>query len=581
MKIKSSLLLVIASTLLVAGCSPSDNEDRLINKDVYSLMQGGSVEVIGTVDLFFKANDTVPYISLKDGANYIDIVRNAKLGKASPIKVDIKDDVITYTNNLNATCTINSKNQTITYSDFDSFNFINSSVDETLSLYTPTVGVISRTSTKYTKKNDYSIDLKNYSKIDIYKYSNNYYLPLTTYSDIFLSATEGFSLVYNNSDVFLLSSSMDLSIPDSTGKYVLTNIGKKFYSGKKKKKVSQSFAEYYYQNVLLNFDYLYGIKSLKNYSSFDSYLSSKGFKEDMLSGDVHKMDNAFVYALTTLKDGHTSLSETSPFYGFDEATIDSSKMDSDHTKWLNDGKKLKVQRTESNAKLGFDVDINNGIAYIAFNSFTAVNEGQLKQTVWTKEQILNNNATLFATSYKQITSEQYKDVVKYVVVDLATNDGGSADGMIYAIGTLIGGYKTNILGAHTGSLNQSTFKVDINLDGKIDENDKSLYELGYKIAFVNSKYSYSCGNAMPIMVKENKSDVIMMGETTGGGTCVVRTAYSALGSQYSISGLQMIAQEKDGKIINVEDGIKADIALTENEMLDRTIVANKLLSFSK
>ncbi len=73
----------------------------------------------------------------------------------------------------------------------------------------------------------------------------------------------------------------------------------------------------------------------------------------------------------------------------------------------------------------------------------------------------------------------------------------------------------------------------------------------------------------------------MMGETTGGGTCVVRTAYSALGSQYSISGLQMIAQEKYGKIINVEDGIKADIALTENEMLDRTIVANKLLSFNK
>lgn len=577
MKNKSSLLLVIASTLLVAGCSPSDDKDRLIEKDIYSLTESGGVGRVASTNLFFKANENIPYISFNDGLMFLNTIRQAKLGSTAIIKINTNGDVITYTNEHKDTCTIDYKTQTISYSDFDAFNYHGGVNDHVMALLpSGNIPFIQPVSSKYTKGNSYTIDLKNYSKLEIYKYEEKYYLPLVTYSDIFLNLLADISLVYNQTDLFLLSPVAELTTTNDDGDDVLTELGKKYYGGKKTNKVSKSFAEYNYQNILLNFDYFYGIKELRDYTSFDSYLSSKGYKEDLLSGDVHAMDNAFTYAMTTLKDAHTAYTNNSPLYKFDTATIDLNKYDEEFAAWIKGERELKKSRSSSKADLGFNVDEQNGIAYIAFNTFDPINEKQLKQDSWTRQEVLSNSTTLFAASYNQIVSDKYKDVVKYVVVDLATNEGGSSDGLMFDLGVLLGDIKTDILGPKTNSHNQTTYRVDINLDGKFDENDKSLSELGYKIVFIDSKYSFSCGNAMPVWAKANNPNVTIMGETSGGGTCVVRSTFTATGTKYALSGLEMLAIEENGKLVNIESGVKADISLTQKEMLDRTVIANKL-----
>lgn len=84
-----------------------------------------------------------------------------------------------------------------------------------------------------------------------------------------------------------------------------------------------------------------------------------------------------------------------------------------------------------------------------------------------------------------------------------------------------------------------------------------------KIVFIDTHFAFSCGNALPVLAKANYPEAVTtIGETTGGGTCVVRDAFTAIGSKYSVSGLQMLSKrDKDNKLVNIEDGVTADIPL--------------------
>lgn len=587
MKSKSHIAFNLVACLFLTGCVNNDiTKERIITKDVLSAESDSSpVNKVGTINLLFKANQTIPYISLKEGEQYISEIRKTILGKDKYITLKQEADKATFTTTEGVTCVLDKTNQTISYSDFDAFINHMAPMENTITLLTPDkTSPVKLIDKKYTKGSSYSIDLKNYSLIDIYTKDNDFYLPLVTFNDLFISTYSAMELAYNFNEVYFISANSKFTVKDEDDEDVYTPLGQAFYKGRETNPtVSKEYAEFNYQNICMNFDYLYGVKGVgeaRTYTSFDAFLTSKGYKKDLLSGDVHKMDNAYAYALSMLKDNHTVQEANSPLYQYGTSTIDKTKYDQTAIKQQEECEVLNAARAHFKSPLGFKVDRTNGIAYIAFNDFDDVNPTLLKKDKWSEQEILSNSPLLFKYAYQQIADDSS---ITHVAVDLATNNGGSSEGLVYMLGILLGQVEINTFDQFTSAAGKAIYKVDINLDGVVDDKDTSLREHGKTIAFINTVHAFSCGNALPVLAKNNyPNNVINIGQTTGGGTCVLRESFTALGSKYALSGLQTLGKrDNDGKIVNIEDGAAPDIALSDvRSTLDRDIISTKLLEYT-
>lgn len=581
MKRNAISILALLSLLPLGGCGSSDKGERIISKDVFGYDAGkADVEKIGKVDLLYKANSDVPYISLEQGGGYLNYVRENAIGKDSLITLQQEKGKATFSTPNACKAVVDLASQKITYTDFTGFLSHVQPYKDTFALFSPPpASCVHLLENQYEKGESFVIDLTAYPKIDIYEKGESLYLPLTTFNDLFLNPTAMINLIYDFDKVFLLDNEAPFTVKDQDGEDVLSPLGKAYFTGKEDNpKVSKEYAEYNYENICLNFDYLYGVRGIKNrdYETFDDYLSKKGYKEDLLSGDVKKMDAAFAYAISYLKDGHTAANRFSPLYPYGDAEMSISKLEPEGIQDQKESEALNEKRKLSGANLGYSLDTENRIAYIAFNDFDSIDEKAVAKKSWT-EQDLQNSVNLFAYAYDDIVNHHLDDV-DYVAVDLATNNGGSSDGMVYMLGTLIGRFSVNIQDPCDKTHAKSTFAVDLNHDGKLDEKDLSLRELGKKIVFIDTHYAFSCGNALPVLAKDNyPDDVITIGETTGGGTCVIRPVYNALGSFYYVSGLLMLSKASESGLVDIEDGVPADIALDKNLTIDRQAVARALL----
>lgn len=586
MKKNVCIILMTIGALLLTGCdsTPRRDMDRLINMSVISpTPDNKGIVSEGSFNIFFKANSDIPYFSIKDGKDLLESYRKVRISEKSYINYTVDNNKVILKDDFNSSVTFDMATQKITFSDFDAFNNYSYQYNGTLALFANSnKDYISAEDITYTKGEEYVIDLSLYDKLDICKYGDNFYIPLTTFNDLFLSVYTFSNLVYSPNGLFHLHDGVKFYTETPFG-IEYTPIGRVYYRSKENNPtVSQEYAAFNYQSICLNFDYTYGVKGLKgrDYETFDDYLSQRGYKEDMLSGDVHKMDNAFAYALSYLNDFHTSYNTLSPLYPAGEGTLDRNKFNP--AKILNEeGEELlKKLRMVSQADLGLTIDTYSRTAFIAFDSFDSIDAELLGKHEFTREEILSNSPALFACAYDIITT-QYNDKIDYIIVDMATNDGGSSDALIYILSTLVGAFTLETQNPYTDGHSIAHYLADINRDGKYDENDKSFRELGKKIVFVNTSYAFSCGNALPVLAKNNyPDDVITMGETTGGGACVLRTAYNAIGASYFMSGTMMLSErDEEGNLVGIEYGVDPDIPLKKEETINRKLVLLELLKF--
>ena len=321
---------------------------------------------------------------------------------------------------------------------------------------------------------------------------------------------------------------------------------------------------------MIEFDYLYGLKKQKNYTSFDEFVKAYGFKDDMLSGDVKKMDAANAAATTYLNDYHTALIYTSCLYPFKESIVDSKKFYNKFNEFHQGSSNLVNM---ANEKYTDGYQIIGDTLFLSFARFNSIEEEKLYKEAWDKED-LNSTAVLFASTYNDITKTEIKNKIKNIVIDMTYNAGGAADGLLFALSTLIGNVTIDIINPVSGGSNHQTFKADINLDKVVDEKDISLSELGFNIYFLNSEYSFSSANAMPFYAKLNNNKIINLGQKTAGGPCIAKFNTSALGSFYYISGLSCLARNVDGTLVDIDSGIEPDYSISKDKLLDREYIAN-------
>ncbi len=569
--------------------------------DVY-FSNGTLVEKLDSKEILFKDNSTVPYINVEDGAELMSVIRSANLDDQK-YKVSFKKENNNYvlSNETGTKCVISPENQTLVFDEYDKFSFIVPENTSPLSLgvFKSKDKALKIVSQEYTKGNEVTIDLKPYSKLDVYEKNDKCYLPLSVFNSALFNSTANVNLAYNGKDLFIISGET-LTRKNLLGETELTPLGEKFRDGTETGSITEEFALYNYDSMCFDFNYSYGLKD--KFKSFDEYLSSLGYKSEMITTDPKKTDNYTAIALSYLSDAHTALSTPSNLYKFNDFKVDEEKMNKEKSDWYKSGEEYAAAR-----KLigGFEDGIKyvEDTAFVTFSEFTDINEDLLYNTTSDKSLFdddftglddgigldfggsesakLSNTACLFNELYKELNSDEYKWTTKNIVVDVSANDGGSAHGLLYALSTLIGNVNTYMINPLSGARSHQVYKADMNADGKIDDNDKSLADLGYKIYFLDSKYSFSSANAMPVIAKQNNSNVITLGDKTAGGPCAVRYSITPIGTGFNSSSLSTIAKPSGDSFVNIDGGVEADFKLEEAQMVNRKYIQENIKNWTK
>ena len=569
---KNKSILLIATALLLTGClnqlysSPSFPEG--FNKKLVTIFaanpeNGKIIEQTG-FPIGIKNSNNVPYISIKNAFEFLGEIRKENIGKSAYYKLNNNNGIATITNERNATCIFDKTKKNITFSDFDSFITQSGNDYIPFNAYTPSANTKSISLNKeksiYTAGKEYVIDLNKYKSIDIIDNSKgDYFIPLQTFNDLFLSHF-GLSFGYNFKDLYLLGNNSLGSVDKPS------ELAKKYYNAPNNVTLNQDYIQFSYDELCLNIDYNYGLKDRKNISTADIYLESIGAKTLLNSLDAKQIDRGlYKFCYQQLDDHHTGLSATSPLYPRNEFVKHEEDMLEKTNAWYEADEALKKARKAENKITPFEVI--DDTAYIYFDSFTGIDEKLLYKSTWNNEEIAKSDAILFAYAYKEITKAN--SGVRNVVIDIATNDGGSVDSCIFDIATIVGEFNIELLNPQTGAYSKSFYNADINLDGKIDNNDVPL-AANYNIILLNSNQSFSCGNLLPVTVKHtNPNKVKTLGETTGGGTCVLANHTTAIGATFSTSGLRRLSYSVDGQVKDIEDGIPADYELSRNDFFNR------------
>ena len=149
-------------------------------------------------------------------------------------------------------------------------------------------------------------------------------------------------------------------------------------------------------------------------------------------------------------------------------------------------------------------------------------------------------------------------------LDLSCNGGGDADTAIFVIATFLGNGYGSLKNTMTGALATAVYNVDVNLDGKFDENDRGLTDK--KLFCLTTSSSFSCGNFVPSVFK-NSEQVTLLGRTSGGGSCVVLPMTTAYGTLFRISGPTRLAFTKNGSFYDIDQGAAPDFTLAFPETL--------------
>ena len=569
--------------------------------DVY-FSNGTLVEKLDSKEILFKDNSTVPYINVEDGAELMSVIRSANLDDQK-YKVSFKKENNNYvlSNETGTKCVISPENQTLVFDEYDKFSFIVPENTSPLSLgvFKSKDKALKIVSQEYTKGNEVTIDLKPYSKLDVYEKNDKCYLPLSVFNSALFNSTANVNLAYNGKDLFIISGET-LTRKNLLGETELTPLGEKFRDGTETGSITEEFALYNYDSMCFDFNYSYGLKD--KFKSFDEYLSSLGYKSEMITTDPKKTDNYTAIALSYLSDAHTALSTPSNLYKFNDFKVDEEKMNKEKSDWYKSGEEYAAAR-----KLigGFEDGIKyvEDTAFVTFSEFTDINEDLLYNTTSDKSLFdddftglddgigldfggsesakLSNTACLFNELYKELNSDEHKWTTKNIVVDVSANDGGSAQGLLYALSTLIGNVNTYMINPLSGARSHQVYKADMNADGKIDDNDKSLADLGYKIYFLDSKYSFSSANAMPVIAKQNNSNVITLGDKTAGGPCAVRYSITPIGTGFNSSSLSTIAKPSGDSFVNIDGGVEADFKLEEAQMVNRKYIQENIKNWTK
>ena len=384
------------------------------------------------------------------------------------------------------------------------------------------------------------------------------YIPLATVSDFFFSDNY-INLVYNGVNAFAIPNGA-VSFADVTKEGSLSAL---YYDCPKGMK-SDALTQLTYNELCLVLDCYYGLAEEHNVISFDKLFFETGLVSKLLSKDpLDTYTGLCDLTMNFFHDGHSAAG--SP--GYLSAT--SGQTDEVFGMVLSSVMDLLVNMaTYSNARsqyypegvVGYE-EVDD-TAYITFDSFVRDNERKYRDI----EPENNPNDTLELILYANQQIHRENSPIKYVVLDLTNNGGGMADTALYTLSWLLGSTRMTLLDTANGTESTVAYSFDGNRNGEFNEPDDYIGTTNYKIFCLISPFSFSCGNLVPSVLK-NSDQVTLIGQTSGGGSCVVLPLAAADGTLFNVSGHLRISFVKNGSFYNVDKGMDPDVYISNPEHL--------------
>ena len=287
----------------------------------------------------------------------------------------------------------------------------------------------------------------------------------------------------------------------------------------KKVKLPEYFASYSKDAFYYVMDNFYGLGETIGYKSMAAFLDNTKYADDMTNSNGQIRARAYSYATGILNDGHTGFTGSS---SVDEGTA----LGIAYYQTLNNDRaalqRLLKERRDAQLKKE-EKDTNDvrystdgKVAYFSFDEFGAVNYDPNGE----KPDDINKNDT-YLYFLGQLKAIEAKGGVEKVVIDDTINGGGYL-GQLAKLLCLLSKDNSSTIYFRSGennSIGRMASKVDINLDGKIDETDVSFGNK-FKFYILTTSYSFSCGNAFPAYARDNGYATIV-GTKSGGGECIV------------------------------------------------------------
>ncbi len=390
------------------------------------------------------------------------------------------------------------------------------------------------------------INLSDYD-IDIVTADGKCYIPFQTLNDLLVSMTYT-QIVFNTEKVII--------------SYYLSDFFDMMYEVEPRE-MSEEFAHFNYNELRLFMDLFYGLKDEHNIKDFGTLMAfNTGLVTDLTSTDSKVFDSALATLLGKyFDDGHSGFIAPSWRTGKD-------------TEASKTARALKSQGPSAATSMAYIFDFEEArdkfypegvpgyeevgnTAFITFDQFTSKRDDYYSDEV----DLENPQDTIELMMYANQQIRREGSPVKNVVIDLSNNGGGSATAAIAVIGLYMLEPGVAIRDTMTGAESFLAYHVDLNRNGMFMDPEDNLGGSGYNLYTLISGRSFSAGNLTPAAFKQSRR-VTLIGQHSGGGSCVVLPATTASGSLFQMSGSRQLSILKNGSFYNIDEGIEPDVVLT-------------------
>ncbi|MBR2258000.1 MAG: hypothetical protein IJ899_11880 [Blautia sp.] len=402
------------------------------------------------------------------------------------------------------------------------------------------------------------LNLSDY-EIDIIASDDECYIPFQTMNDLLENHTYVL-YVFDGEKVLGSGADCDLiNAMDSAPKHYM----------------SKEFALFNYNELRLLLDCKYGLKPEHGIEDFETFLNINTYLvSDLVSTDPMRASLSLI-KLTSLyfDDLHSGFIRGSYLCKRDpgiEAQVEAVYEGPSRRKYaeLDDIFKYARKEVYGNQVPGYE-EVGD-TAFITFDIFDRNRENYYEPGIDRDQP--QDTIDLIIYAHKQIKRED--SPVKNIVLDLSNNYGGAFSSAIFVISWFLGEADIALRDVFTGAETNAMYLADVNLDGEFNEDD--TVGTGYKLYCLTSNCSFSCGNLVPAACKSS-GKVTLVGQTTGGGSCVVLPCTTAAGAVFRISGSMQISIIQNGSFYNTDSGIVPHFFLDKPESYyDRPALAEYL-----
>ncbi|MBR3249622.1 MAG: hypothetical protein IKF83_02865 [Clostridia bacterium] len=413
--------------------------------------------------------------------------------------------------------------------------------------------------------NSVNLDLKKYN-MDIVEYNGNVYMPLPVINDITMTTYS--SGIYLDDKIYIVGYNDDYYF-DITPIY--ENMTR-----------SQALADFSYDELCFAIDYFYGRPSHAQISDgikekgLDLAINEYSFNPELVKRLLKSTDNVdYFYGLAGLDPifedgGHTSF--TAKLYmEIDEKFKDSPLFQNIQAVKtdVTDERYQIIEQPNSLFKMMSDFsDLSYYIAKEdAYKNYTNIKNWKDNSDNTIASLYKYKESTIFSfDSFDDKGVYAFKEALDYAeelglknfIIDLSTNGGGNDTMVSYMMSIMT---EDDMVFKTTSVISNSKMKklieVDKNLDGVFDEKDKEV-KYDFNFAILESKVSFSCGNLLPCLAKDN--GIAVVGENSGGGSCAVSLNFTPNNYLYCMSGINKLVMA-DGQ--DVDLGATPDLVLKD------------------